>query len=724
MTSRREEAEVVVVGAGPCGSTAASVLAELGHDVLLLDKDGFPRDKPCGDGLLQPAVATAERLGLGELIQSRPEIEAGRVVVAHRRETLSRFAKAPGGPRPRCITRSEFDAAMLGAACERGARFLQVRVTQMDGNGGGPGLRGSTGEGEIEVRGRVVIAADGATSRMRRISGAGGGRPTAYAIRQYFKTRRALEPVFEIYVPLEVDGQVVAGYGWVFPVDSHTANIGVGAMRESHARPTPLTRVLEAFVAELRAKAALRYGDLESVGEPSGSPVGMRSPLVVADARDVVLAGDAAGTVHPVTGEGIAFAMRSGEVVARLVHARSRRNGRRAPRFDARLWRSFPQLGIDTSAINRAWVIEMNRRSSDSLGSATELLGTVKQMIGSSAYDTGVSGTPAWQALSAHDRALGDALEQANGALLDGLVDRTPFVTEVIHNSIRSRLGPMYAATVLALAAGAGGEAPVEAMDAAVAAETVGVLPEILTMLVDRARSKSLRANNALAVLTGDFAATRALAAAATLGTQAVEALAFACQRGCEGGMRDATARFSPNRTVEDWFQAASETAGAAAVLAIRLGELVRSGAAADDELERFAEELGVAIRIAEEIVEFVAGDGLHPGREAAGVRRGIYPLPLLYATELDPALPGLLTRHTAGDCDAAEIIAAVRASGALDRAGAECAERSRTAATLASRLPGRRGAALATLADAPMRYVAEWAPAEQLAGVSGARSA
>ena len=70
-----DEAEVVVVGGGPSGSVAAAKLAELGHEVLLVDQSGFPRDKPCGDGLTHASVAFLERMGLGDLMEASQRIE-------------------------------------------------------------------------------------------------------------------------------------------------------------------------------------------------------------------------------------------------------------------------------------------------------------------------------------------------------------------------------------------------------------------------------------------------------------------------------------------------------------------------------------------------------------------------------------------------------------------------------------------------------------------------
>ena len=705
-----DEAEVVVVGGGPAGCSAAARLAELGHDVLILDKDDFPRDKPCGDGLMHPAVAAAERLGLNELLESSVAIEASRVVIGHRRQTETSLKGIRGRPQPRCVTRRDFDSALLGAARERGARFRRARVDRLD-TGEGRRRLIAVADGERCAFGaRVVIAADGATSRLRNVTREGAPeRASACAVRQYFRTEKPLDPVLEGYLPLELDGRVLAGYGWVFPIDAHTANIGVGLFGGIVKLP-PLTRVQGAFVEELRSKAAYRFGELEERSKPMGSPMGIRSPIQVSGVPGLTLVGDAAGMTHALTGEGIPFAMRGGEVVAEAIHGRITGKGRRhrpPEHDDAALWRGFPQIGIDATGLSRVGTLELNKGASELMGPVSEpYLAIVKRMQRESAYETGAEGTPAWDALEAHRPELADQLERANDLLLERLAYRMPFVTEVTHRFIRSQLGPMYAAVALAIA-DTGDEAVLEA---AVAAESVGVLPKLLTMLVDRAGSKSLRANNAIAILTGDFAATRALFAAAKLGRPAVTALGLACQQGCEGGMEDAASRFASDRGIESWTRAARETAGAAAVLATQLGQIVGDCDAAPEVLREYAIELGISIRLAEEIVSLTVGDEMHPGREGEDLRRGIYPLPLLYAIEMEPTVSRLLARHMAEGGSPRHLIAAVRENGGIARAVTECESRVGAATALAETVPGAPGAALVAIAAAPAEFVARWA--------------
>jgi flavin-dependent dehydrogenase len=246
---------VVVVGGGPAGSTAAAVLAELGHEVLLIDKARFPRKKPCGDSIMPPAVAVARRLGLGELIDSSLTIESARVVFDHRRQTNTSFLGSAESL-PCCITRDVFDAALLRAATERGVDYLHARVESVEPGETVQRLSAVAQAKSVDVRGHVVIAADGATSRLRRLSGGRAIRPGAYAIRQYFRTEKPLQPVLHMDFPLELDGQALAGYGWVFPIRENQANVGVGFLRFPHTALPSLRQILRAYVADLETKAA------------------------------------------------------------------------------------------------------------------------------------------------------------------------------------------------------------------------------------------------------------------------------------------------------------------------------------------------------------------------------------------------------------------------------------------------------------------------------------
>lgn len=706
-----DEAEIVVVGAGPTGSSAAATLAELGHEVLLVDKDPFPREKPCGDGLMQPAVAIAERFGLGDVLAVSQPIEAARVVVSHRRQNLTPLVTSSGKPQPRCITRKDFDAALLAGAKARGARFVQARIDAPveSVNGDRPTLVAIADGRSVRIRAHTVVAADGATSRMRRAVSTERTPPSLYAVRQYFESERALDPVFDFYVPLELGDRVLAGYGWVFPIDEHTANVGVGFYRDAFGAHPSLIRVLGTFVEELQTKAARRFGALRPIGEPMGAPLGTRTEVDRLEVGNIVFAGDAAGTTHALSGEGIAFAMRAGQAVAELVHSRSKAPTHPANGAGKMLSRRFPHLGTDVSMLTRLWVREMTEGATESHGSAPRpFLSIVKRLIGESAYETNIEETATWKALNASDSALAQRLSHVNDAILDNVAEEFPFTTEVVHLRVRSHLGPMYAAVALASAGLDESNPPSGAVDAAVAAETIGALPGLLAMLVDRSRSKSAKVNNVFAVLTADFVAARSLMAASKLGAQAVAQLAYAAMQQCEGGMRDAKARFAPDRTRDSWLRAAVQTTGEAVVFATSIGAGISDhGAALPAALREYGIELGVAIRLAEEITDLIDPEAMREGRAGADLRRGIYPLPVLFALEAEPQLARLLAQHLV-DSDIPAIVSFVREAGGLDRAISACLEHTNAARAAALALPtAAQGEPLAMLAEVPADYMA-----------------
>jgi geranylgeranyl pyrophosphate synthase len=544
---------------------------------------------------------------------------------------------------------------------------------------------------------------------MRRAIRIGPSQPSLYAVRQYFESERPLDPVFDFYIPLELGERVLSGYGWVFPIDEHTANVGIGFYRDIFGAHPSLTRVLDAFVEELQTRAARRFGELQPIGDPMGSPLGTRTEPDRLEIGNIVFTGDAAGTTHALSGEGIAFAMRAGEAVAELIHSRSRgptqhTNGD----VEKMLSRRFPQLGIDVSMLTRVWVREIAEGKIESRGSAPRpFLGIVKRLIGESAYGTSIEETGAWKALNASDSVLAKGLSVANDAILDNVAEEFPFTAEVVHLRIRSHLGPMYAAVALACAGRGGASLPPGAVDAAVAAETLGVFPDLLGMLVDRSRSKSSKVNNVFAVLTADFVAARSLMAASKLGSQAVVQLAQTAMQECEGGMRDAEARFAPERTSDSWFRAAAQTAGEAAVFAAHVGAGTNDDVTlALGTLREYGIELGIAMRLAEEITELTEAEVTREGRAGADLRRGIYPLAVLFALEVEPQLARLLAQHLVDD-DLFAIVSLVRESGGLDRAISVCLEHTNTAHALAETLPTAQGKPLAMLAAVPADYIA-----------------
>ncbi len=316
-TTRATEAEVVIVGAGPAGSSAAAWAARAGRDVLVVDSAGFPRDKACGDGLTPRAVAELERLGLGGWLDGH---------IRHRGLRMSGFGAEvqidwPGPSFPStgsAVARSELDDRIRQCAEDSGARMMlgtKAVAVQHDSSGRVASLTLADG---TEVGCRRLIVADGARSSLGRTLGRRWHQETVYGIaaRGYLTSQRADDPWLTSHLELRsVDGAVLPGYGWIFPLGNGEVNIGVGALSTSK-RPADLAlRSLIGAYTDLRREEWGFTGPPRAVASallPMGGAVsGVAGP-------NWVLIGDAAGCVNPLNGEGIDYGLETGRLAAEL----------------------------------------------------------------------------------------------------------------------------------------------------------------------------------------------------------------------------------------------------------------------------------------------------------------------------------------------------------------------------------------------------------------------
>ena len=258
--------DVLVVGAGPAGASAAYWLAASGHDVLVLEKKHFPRPKTCGDGLTPRAVRQLEDMGLAAEIGRYHRCEGLRAL-AFGRELVLSWPSHPDFPgHGYVVTRAELDALVAGRAEKAGARIWQgaEAIAPRLGGGGGPapaavaGPAGGavvrdTASGRLfEVRARHVVVADGALSRFGRALGTrrDRARPLGLALRGYFRSPRHAESLIESHLDIrDRHGGVVPGYGWVFPLGDGRVNVGVGLLSTSDRwRGANTTRIMDAFL--------------------------------------------------------------------------------------------------------------------------------------------------------------------------------------------------------------------------------------------------------------------------------------------------------------------------------------------------------------------------------------------------------------------------------------------------------------------------------------------
>lgn len=318
------EADVLVVGGGPAGSATAYHLARHGVDVLVVDKSSFPREKVCGDGLTPRGTAALQRMGVDPLEPGFVRIDGLRVYGADQPLELP-WPELTSFPSFGVVrTRHDLDHLMLQRAQKAGARVWERTEASapIPDRGWVSGAVVKREDAKPEpVKARFVVAADGASSRFAQQAGVrrNAARPIGVAARRYFRSPRPQDAMFESWLDLVDRDNALAGYGWVFPVGGGVLNVGAGLVstyvgfRESSPR-----KIFDSFVQGLPPEWEISEENADGPILSGPLPMGMnRQPLAV---PGLLVTGDAAGLVNPFNGEGIAYAMESGELAAELLH--------------------------------------------------------------------------------------------------------------------------------------------------------------------------------------------------------------------------------------------------------------------------------------------------------------------------------------------------------------------------------------------------------------------
>jgi menaquinone-9 beta-reductase len=347
-----DEADVIVVGAGPAGSTTAFYLAQAGLDVLLLEKSRFPREKVCGDGLTPRGVKALVGMGISVGEQDGWIRNKGlRVIGAGKRMELPwpELSSYPdyGLVRPR----TDLDEMLARRAQQAGARLFEgVTVTgpvldERTGRITGVTAKPADAGEERSYAGRVVVAADGNSSRLSVAMGLRkrDDRPLGVAVRTYYRSPRHDDDYLESWLDLWDGDRLLPGYGWIFGMGDGTSNVGLGLLNTSVAfghtdYHAMLRKWLKGMPPEWGFTEANRTQPIRGAALPMGFN---RTPHYY---HGLLLVGDAGGMVNPFNGEGIAYAMESGEILARTI-AQALARARRAE--TERVLAGYPQALID-----------------------------------------------------------------------------------------------------------------------------------------------------------------------------------------------------------------------------------------------------------------------------------------------------------------------------------------------------------------------------------------
>lgn len=315
--------EIVIVGGGPAGSSAALWLARSGHPVTLVEKKEFPREKTCGDGLTPRAILQLDEMGFDfdvpqfHRITGLRSYAADDVMLEMEWPQHSRFPSWGG-----VIRRKDLDQQVAALAEKEGVTVrsgTEAHPVVEDGALRGVDLKRN---GETErLDPSFVIIADGSLDRFGRGLGTSRRRdyPMGLAARGYFSSPRSADPFLESQLDIrDSTGASMPGYGWVFPLGDGEINVGVGLLstfkRWKHVNTTVM---MQDYV-----EAASDYWGIsadKATSDPKGGKLTMsfsKSPQV---GENWLVIGDAVGAINPWNGEGISYAYETGRIAAGLV---------------------------------------------------------------------------------------------------------------------------------------------------------------------------------------------------------------------------------------------------------------------------------------------------------------------------------------------------------------------------------------------------------------------
>ncbi len=705
-----DEADIVVVGAGPAGAIAAFTLASAGHDVLLIDKQSFPREKACGDGLSSSAVSFLGQLGLDAVLAGAQQIKDTRLVVDWRPSKGKRsISCAPRGPRGCCLPRRTFDDALVECARGAGVRLLNGMVSEpilREGNAAGVKLVHNGVHASVSAA--HIVAADGATSRLRRllVSPLRPWAASSYAVRRYVLTQEPLEPVFDLYAPVT---DPFAGYGWVFPVSEHVANIGIGYLTaRGLPRPRPITGLLDSFLVSLQRHRGSELGYLKPISSARGAPVGVGFSVDRCEIDGVIFVGDAARTCDPITGEGIDQAMRSAHISAlaldRVIRSKTKSLG-----VGRMIARSNPRLGQDSAMIARLGHRLLKRRNSgqpnsdDVLTEPTPFFSAVRSMVTAEIDYPTMSSTPAGKVASRF--GLAELLDTLDNHVRDQVRNEFILCSEMLHREVCAGTGPTGALMLFASQAACASVASDQSVEAALSVELLRAFMRMLSRVTE-ADSDQAKANNALTVMISDYALSRAIGTLARQGSVFSGMLADGIEASSEAAVLFTRNQSPVGSSVQQHIKWARFTTGAAFSLAARMGaRLGGARQAVEHSLCTAGESLGIATQICEEILALRREDSVVGGLPWRTLEQGRFGLPVLLAAGEDQQIASLLiTARTRTEWERA-IDLTISGKG-LALAGEICREYAESAKKRAVEVAGR-GTPLEALCDLPLRCLA-----------------
>lgn len=325
MTSANSS-QVLVIGAGPGGAAMGYWLARHGHDVTLVEKKHFPRDKTCGDGLTPRAVKQLDDMGLTSQLAKHHRYDGLRAT-AHGRQLELQWPSHPIYPQHGYVVRRrDLDMMVAHNARDAGAVLLEgheaIEPIVERGCVRGAVVRDVDRDIVTEMRADYVVIADGANSRFGRSLGTSRTKEWPYgtAIRTYWHSPRHADPWIESALDVkDRNGDSMPGYGWIFPVGDGTINVGVGLLSTfKNFRQVNTSHLLDSYAHMIADSWGIDPTSPECRATSGKIPMG-GSVFPKQGATHLVI-GDAAGSVNPFNGEGIDYAYETARIGADVLH--------------------------------------------------------------------------------------------------------------------------------------------------------------------------------------------------------------------------------------------------------------------------------------------------------------------------------------------------------------------------------------------------------------------
>lgn len=653
MRSKPDRFDVIVIGAGPGGTSVAYHLARSHHRVLLVEKCALPRDKACGGGLTRGAIAMLEEMGLTKELAAYQKVRGVRVIANNKgsRNYLYEGRGSDGPDYGLVVPRQELDGLLCQKAVEAGV-ILWDRTFVTDllwKNNRISGVKIQHNGSEQEIEACFVVAADGGNSHFAKKLGL--IKPdrwsTGYALRGYYADIPDLDDVFRIHIPL-LDSKglrPLAGYGWVFPLGDSRANIGVGFYpTQQDDLKVNLRRVADYFMQNLK-RSDPRFADMKLIGTLRGAPLFSGLDTARCASQGLMLVGDAAGLIDPFTGEGIGTALRSGKLAAQVMAAAlstpdpTRSDLREYGRLlDTHFGDRFQTGKRYVKIYGLIWKLVDSTFDVES-----PLFSSLRQAImgggnGDSADLIPIPGLGKMAWLSQMD--IGDFLKQVKNQLDIAIDDRFPLLLKTYRNLL-DPTGSFLRSALMFLSAQFGRLNTSDSIMAATSLELLNLSYVIHTQIQAGLRktdtskaSQGINWGNMFTVMAGDYFLVKSYGILANLGSEISQIGSQAYAQVCNGTLLELEAVPNPARSMNKYLDIIEKRTATFYELACRIGaNLSQVPEVEMQRLAAFGRSLGLAFQLYQDRIKVRAEhDPVLEQPLSRMLSEDTYNLPLVYS--------------------------------------------------------------------------------------------